>query len=192
VSICAVILAGGKSERFGCQKALISINGVPVIKMLENAIRGAGIDEIYISANDSDTFSNFGMPVLCDIHPDCGPMAGIHSILTNTHVDELLITACDTPGLSSTELTMIIDSARANPDVKVIFAESPSGTHPLCAVVRRTILPDILKAIATGRFSVNELFKGSIHERVYFEDDRPFANLNTPDDLKQWEVSQDA
>jgi molybdenum cofactor guanylyltransferase len=192
VSICAAILAGGKSERFGCQKALISINGVPVIKLLEEAIRGAGIDEVYISANDSDTFTDFGMPVLCDIHPECGPMGGIHSILTHTKTDELLITACDTPGLSSMELTMIIDSARANPDVKVIFAESPSGSHPLCAVVRRTILPDIQEAIASARCSVNELFKGLIHERVYFEDESPFANLNTPDDLKQWEVSRDA
>ncbi len=160
--------------------------------MLEDAIKRAGIDAIYISANDVAAFEEFGMPLVRDICEDCGPISGIHSIFTNTEVDEILITACDMPGITDAELRRIIDTAAANPDVRVIFAETPSGTHPLCAVARRTILPEMEKAIESRKFSVNELFKASPHVAVFFDDEKPFANLNTPEDLKNWEVTRDA
>jgi molybdopterin-guanine dinucleotide biosynthesis protein A len=192
LSICAVILAGGKSSRFGNCKSRIGFNGVPVIRMIENAIRRAGINEIYISANDVAAFEKFGMPVVRDVCEDCGPISGIHGIFTNTDVDEILITACDMPGITDLELRRIIDTAAANPDADVIFARTPSGTHPLCAVARRTILPEMEKAIESRKFSVNELFKASTNTMVFFDNEKPFANLNTPEDLKNWEVNQDA
>jgi molybdopterin-guanine dinucleotide biosynthesis protein A len=89
-------------------------------------------------------------------------------------------------------LGTLLSSAEQNPDARVIFAKSPSGAHPLCAVVRRALLPAIEAALKEGRLSVNELFHNTEHIEVIFEDEEPFLNLNTPEDLTIWEVRNNA
>jgi len=188
----AVIIAGGESKRFGSPKALIRINGVPIILKLAAEAANTGIEDIRISANDPDAFAPFGLPVIADIREGCGPLAGIHSALVQIDTDEILLIPCDTPGISAQELNRLLMSAKDNPTAQVVFAESTSGMHPLCAVVRRTILRHIESALDEGRLSVNELFTGVDHVKVIFENEEPFLNLNTPEDLARWEVHHDA
>lgn len=185
----AVILAGGKNTRFGRPKGLVRIGGVPIISRLAMEAVKTGIDDIRISANDHSLFAEFGLPLISDIHCDCGPMAGIHSVLINTEADEILIIPSDTPGITSAELTSLIAKAEENPQAMVIFAVSQSGSHPLCAVVRRALLQSIESAINDGRLSVNKLFHRVNHAVVVFDNEEPFRNLNTPGDLEQLEVS---
>ena len=184
-----VILAGGMSKRFGRPKCLVKIGGIPIITILANEAKLAGIGDIIISANNHELFAGFNMRVFGDIHKDCGPLAGIHSVFNNIEADEIFIFACDTPGITAVEIRTILESADANPDAEVVFATSPSGNHPLCGLVRRTLLPSIESAIGSGRLGVNRLFTGSKHVAVRFDDETPFANLNTPEDLKKWGVS---
>jgi len=188
----AVIIAGGESRRFGSPKALIRINGVPIILRLAAEAATAGIDDIRISANDPDAFATFGLPVIGDIREGCGPLGGIHSAIVHTDADEILLIPCDMPGISSNELNSLLASANDNPAAHVVFAESPSGAHPLCAVVRRSILRHIESALDEGLLSVNELFGRVDYMKVIFEDEEPFLNLNTPEDLARWEVRRDA
>ncbi len=184
-----VIIAGGMSRRFGCPKCLIKIGGIPIITILANEAKLAGIDDILISANNPELFAGFNMRVIGDIHKDCGPLAGIHSVFNNVEADELFIFPCDTPGITEGEIRTILGSADANPDADVVFASSPSGNHPLFGLVRRSFLPSIESAIKSGRLGVNRLFTGSKHVAVRFDDETPFTNLNTPEDLEKWGVS---
>ena len=119
-----VILAGGKNSRFGGPKGLIPIDGVPIISRLAMEAREAGMDEVYISTNDRETYAELGLPLIPDIHRDCGPMGGIHSALTNIDAAEVLVIPCDTPGITGDELGALVACARENPDAMVIFARS--------------------------------------------------------------------
>ena len=188
----AVILAGGESKRFGGPKCLIEINGVPIISILASEARLAGIDDILVSGNETTVFRGFGVRVIEDIHKNCGPLAGIHSALVSTGAREILILACDTPGIKAAEIRAILEAAESEPGADVVFASSPSGNHPLCALIRRSMLPDIESALASDNCGVNMLFTESNHVAVYFEDEEPFANLNTPEDLVKWEDKLDA
>ena len=181
-----VILAGGMSKRFGRPKCLVKIGGIPIITILANEAKLAGIGDILISANNPELFNGLNMRIIEDIHKDCGPLAGIHSVFNNIETDEMFIFPCDTPGITAVEIRTILESADDNPDAEVVFASSPSGNHPLCGLVRRSMLPSIESAISSGRLGVNRLFTESKHVSVRFDDETPFANLNTPEDLEKW------
>jgi molybdopterin-guanine dinucleotide biosynthesis protein A len=183
----ALILAGGESKRFGHPKGLMSINGVSLVLRLSMEASKAGIDDVRISANDG-AFSQFGLPVIADVYPKCGPLSGIHAALSLNQVEEIVVLPCDTPGISAIEISTLLGSADENPDAEVVFVESPSGSHPLCSVVRKKMLPRIVSALCDERFSVNKLFHSVKHAKVAFDDEKPFRNINTPEDLKQLEV----
>lgn len=188
----AVLLAGGESKRFGRPKCLIEINGIPILTILASEARLAGIDDMLVSGNETTVLRGFGMRVIEDIHKNCGPLAGIHSALVSSDAREILILACDTPGIKAAEIRAILEAAESEPGADVAFAASPSGNHPLCALVRHSLLPEIESAIASDTYGVNMLFTESNHVAVYFENEKPFANLNTPADLVKWEGKRDA
>ena len=188
MKIAAVILAGGESKRFGINKALLKFKGVPIVKMLEAEARLAGVNEVMVSTNNTDAFAQFKLRVIEDIHKGAGPLGGMHSALENSDADAILIIACDTPGITAGVIRAIMSTAWEHPEADVIFAYSPSGPHPLCSVVRRNFLPDIQSALDESEYSVNNLFAKYNHVVVKFDDEKPFININTPDDLKKWEV----
>jgi molybdopterin-guanine dinucleotide biosynthesis protein A len=190
MKLVAVILAGGESRRYGTPKCLIEINGVPIVSILASQARQAGINDILVSGNATEILSKFGMQVIEDIHKGCGPMAGIHSAFTTSGADEVFILACDAPGVTSAEISSILEAAEDEPGAEVVFASSPSGNHPLCALVRRSLLPAIELALDSGSYGVNRLFTGSKHIAVHFDDEKPFININTQMDLEKWEEMQ--
>ena len=191
MKLVGVILAGGDSRRYGTPKCLIEINGVPIVSILASQARLAGIGDILVSGKKAEILGKFGMRVIDDIHKGCGPMAGIQSAFTASGADEAFLLACDAPGVTSTEISSILEAAENEPDAEVVFASSPSGNHPLCAIVRRSLLPAIEAALDAGNYGVNRLFMESKHVAVYFEDEKPFMNINTPNDLEKWEEKQD-
>jgi len=95
IPLTGVILAGGKSSRMKVNKCLISLNGKRLIDILVSKIRDI-FEEIYIVTNFPDLYFYTGIPLLGDIYPFKGPMAGIHVALTNAKYD-IFAFACDMP-----------------------------------------------------------------------------------------------
>lgn len=184
----AVILAGGKSSRYGRPKGLEMIGGQPLISRLADQIRSEGIDDIYLSADDPDLFQSLGLRIIPDRFQDCGPMAGIHSALMESGAESLLVLACDLPGITSGEIRHLIDAATENP-ATVVFAATETQEHPLCSVVSREILDPLTRALTEGKCATLRFFHDLDHRTVLFDDHRPFINLNRPEDLAIWEAN---
>ena len=183
----AVILSGGKSIRYGSPKGLEQIQGRTIIARLADEIRTAGIADIYLSTDEPEQYSSIGLPAIADRFPGCGPLAGIHAALVTTGVDAILVLPCDLPGLTSVEIGIIIDFAEKNP-VPVVFVKTPSQEHPLCSVVRSDLLEKLEKTLYEDKTAALRFLKSVEHGTIFFEDDRPFTNINTPDDLREWET----
>ena len=98
----------------------------------------------------------------------------------------MLILACDLPGVTSSELQTLLSDASADP-APVVYAVTPSREHPLCAVVTRDLLEPLTETLGEGRHGVLRFFHDVDHRTVTFNDERPFLNMNEPDDLKVWE-----
>lgn len=92
--IIGVVLAGGRSTRFGRDKAMLSWQGKPLIERQIEALRAAGVDAVRVSG---DRPAYGGIP---DAVPGKGPLAGLARIAAACPDDDLLVIPVDMPLLS--------------------------------------------------------------------------------------------
>jgi len=94
--ISAAILAGGKSSRMKMPKCLIALENKRLIEILISNVKKI-FDEIFNCYKLSRAFIFYnGIPLIGDIYPFKGPMAGIHAALKNSEYDVFAF-ACDMP-----------------------------------------------------------------------------------------------
>jgi molybdenum cofactor guanylyltransferase len=186
--ICAVILAGGRSRRMGCNKALLDIGGKPLIQLLIDRILPV-TDRILISSNDYDIYQHLGFPVIPDQFSGHGPLAGFHSAMIRDICSLYIMLACDLPNLKTPLLQNLVSMAEGYD--AAIPLTGDGIIHPLCGVYRKTCLPSVERALKRGANKVIEMFlDDSLAVRWVSPDEGKFddadlANINTPEDLRK-------
>jgi|TARA_B100000676_G_scaffold210941_1_gene207192 molybdopterin-guanine dinucleotide biosynthesis protein A len=109
--VTAVILAGGKSERMGRDKAqLIRPDGRSQLSFTADCLREAGIEDILVSGAGLS-----GLKSIKDIYPEKGPLAGIHSALAHCKpdTDALIVVPCDMPLLTYDVFSSLLKSSQS-------------------------------------------------------------------------------
>ncbi len=130
------IIAGGKSSRFGSNKALaLWVNGSPVIDSVVAAAR-AVTDRIIIISQDAQPYRHLDVPVYPDLIPGYGPLSGVHTALCMAGTSRVLILACDMPAVSPGFLRYMASIPTYAP---VVVPESDSGLEPLHAIWHRSL-----------------------------------------------------
>ncbi len=132
----AIILSGGKSLRFGEDKALLKIKDKPIIERIYSLLSKI-FNEVLIIAIHKDKYEFLTNRVYEDIFPGFGPLSGIHSGLVNSKTENNFMISCDMP-LINTELIKFILSK--NSDHDIIIPKSNSNFHSLCAVYKKSCL----------------------------------------------------
>ncbi len=104
-----VILAGGKSVRFGADKALVRFRNKPLISSIydELAIES---DHVCIISDTNGKYKFLNIPVYKDIFPGFGPVGGIYTALNHTVSRRIFITPCDIVLLSNGIISILSDS----------------------------------------------------------------------------------
>lgn len=116
----AIILAGGKSKRFGSDKALFktSPNATTNIERILSKIKNL-ISEIFISTNEvnkskiHDLLNNQNVNLVTDIAPfqNMGPLSGIYSVLSNFRdTKNILLIATDYPWITSESISLLLNN----------------------------------------------------------------------------------
>lgn len=185
--ITAVILAGGKSARMGTEKSLLTICGKTLI---ERAISLCKIyfGEVLISTNDSASYEFTKLECISDIHPNLGPISGIHSGLVNSVTEKIFVYSADL--IFSDE--RLVETVIEHPSVKQIILPSvdeiPQYTF---GIYSKSVLPEIEEMILyddkpTPRRLIKKVDAELIdfNKCIYFERDK-FINLNTPADYER-------
>ncbi len=183
----AVILAGGKGERMGCDKALLSFQCRPLVERTVETLRGL-FDEILVVGRDPGSFAPLGADaVLPDDSPGAGPLGGIATGLAHMKYDRGFFVACDMPLVDAQVVAALLEEARAA-DTDAVVPVHDGGPEPLHAVYAKTCLPAAERQIASGDLRVRALFEKL---RTQFwdadaagVDARCFANANTRADLE--------
>ena len=193
-SIRAAILAGGRASRYrGLPKGLLSLpDGRTILERTIDVLRESGIDRPVLVANDPTPYRPLRLETVGDRRPGLGPLAGIEAALLHCAgwCDGLLILPCDLPGITPAILCRLQASfARRRSPITV--AEMPDGFwQPLCAVLRPDVLDAVRRALDGGRRGVYRLWRELRARPEHFSDARPFANINTPEDLARWVKGQ--
>jgi molybdopterin-guanine dinucleotide biosynthesis protein A len=186
------VLAGGKSSRMGpnTDKAFLDFRGQSLI---ERALTVAGMvcDRVTI-VGDPGRFATYGsskyVPVVADIFPACGPLAGIHAALTHSTAELNLMLAVDMPFVSKELLEFLFVTAEASAAI-ITVPRTFRGLQPLCAVYRRDFSMVAEQALRAGKYKVDAAFS-DVSVRVIEENElaaagfseQNFFNVNTPQD----------
>jgi molybdopterin-guanine dinucleotide biosynthesis protein A len=187
--LCGVILAGGMSRRMGCNKALINIGGRPLIQLLAEQVC-ALTDQVYISTNELEAYKFLGLPVVADIFPGQGPLAGLHAAMRKSSRPLFLLLACDLPNIRAQFLAQLHASLG---DCDAVVPRTGDGRlHPLSALYRRACMDRLESNLSQGTNKVTDLFLDtslkvrwlSPVDGCYAPDD--LCNINNPSDLESY------
>jgi molybdenum cofactor guanylyltransferase len=152
--ISAYILAGGKSRRFGEDKALFKYLGKPLIEHVIGAIRPV-IDRIAIVGDNTERFAYLEIPCHADIIAGIGPMGGLYTALQRADTDLIFVFACDMPGLN-TGLIRHMASLTGTFDAAVPLIKG--NFEPLHALYSKSCIVPIEKSIDGGRRQIISFF----------------------------------
>lgn len=188
-SICGVILAGGKSSRFGENKALAEFHGQPLISRVAEIITSV-FSSCLLVTNDPDTYKFLNLPMIGDIFPGHGPLAGIHAALTHVPQPEVFVTGCDMPRIDPRFIRYQCRLAEVEKEADAILPWLETGPEPLHGLYRKTCLPVIENSLKNGeRKAVAVLEKLKVRRLepdailANGGDLKMFANINRPGDL---------
>ncbi len=115
--ISAFIIAGGMSRRFGRDKSLYPLGGVPLIEHVIAALKTT-FGRIAIIADECDKFSYLDLPCYPDLTPGLGPIGGLYTALSRSETDLAFMVATDMPYLSP-ELMLYMASLAGDYDLVV-------------------------------------------------------------------------
>lgn len=182
--LSGVVLAGGQSQRMGRNKALMELDGRPLIsRVLDKLSRLC--DELIISANRVDLYAHLPARVVPDVLLGRGALSGIHAGLAAMHNQRALVVACDMPFLS---LSLLRYMTVVAPGYDTVVPRLGRYYEPLHAVYSVECLGPIEQLVAEGPQRVVALYE-RVRTRTIPEDivrlfgaELSFFNVNTVQD----------
>jgi molybdenum cofactor guanylyltransferase len=185
--VAGVVLAGGRSVRFGGEKAAALLAGTPLLMWAARRL-GRSCAAVAVNARAGSEAESLaraaGLAVLHDAPGDAaGPLAGVRVGLMwarGLGARSLAVSPCDAPLLPAELFPRLIAAAGAG----AAMAVTGDGLQPLCAVWPVEALAVVGSALTGGAHPPTWRVLESLEARhVQFEDPAAFANFNTRADL---------
>jgi molybdopterin-guanine dinucleotide biosynthesis protein A len=175
------VLVGGRSTRFGHDKALYPIEDRPMAMRVADTLLQVVASVTLIG--EPAKYRHLGLPVIADNLEAIGPLGGISTVLEESDAPWNLIVACDLLHLERGVLERLIDCA-IDTAADVVWPVTPDGrTQPLCAVYSKASSDHVKSQVEQGIRKVTDAFTERRTLKLRFDDDRPFFNFNYVNDL---------
>ncbi len=176
------ILAGGKSERMGQNKALLRIGNERIIERLLREFEC--FSRVVISSAKKGIYEDLGVPVVYDENRDIGPIEGLRRVLSVAESEYVFICASDMPFLKKELLEYLASFISSDHDCYVIADDE--HIQPLCAIYKKSLLPVIGELIKDGKYRIRELLDRVrtkyVSLRLSCFDEKTVRNINTRED----------
>ncbi len=186
-TIFGVVIAGGRSVRFGGEKAAAELAGKPLlmwaVRRLQRSCTRVAVNTRPETQTEALARAE-GLAILYDTPGDAaGPLAGVKVGLAwakGLGARAIAVSPCDAPLLPDDLFIRLIDAAGAG----AAMAETAEGRQPLCAIWPVNALVAVTEALAGGAHPATWRVLESIGAKlVRFPDAEAFANLNTREEL---------
>ena len=189
--ILGVVLAGGKSQRFGEDKSQVKLAN----KLLINYILSEIIDEfnelLIISNNSIEFQKSEKISVINDFKKDLGPLGGVLSAMkwvkdNNKAYQWISTFPTDTPFFKNSILKNFFKKIHPE-DGKLFFIKSNNTRHNIFGLWSIDLISKLEKDLEKGERKVeswaNSVGVNTIN--MQFEKNDPFFNINTKEDLEK-------
>jgi molybdenum cofactor guanylyltransferase len=194
-TVTGIVLAGGRSRRFGSRdKLTATVDERPLIHHVAGGLSPA-VDDLVVSCRTEqitvleDALEDIPSPITFrpDLVPDRGPLGGIASALEATASRDVLVVAGDLPLVTDD----VVETLLATHDAACTVPVTRDGRRqPLCAAYRRSAL----RAAVEGALEAGERSMRAVLDRLHVDpvrmaqtedDPSAFVNVNTPADLRR-------
>ncbi|MBD2440032.1 molybdenum cofactor guanylyltransferase [Nostoc sp. FACHB-110] len=183
--LSAIVLAGGKSSRMGQDKALLTVEGVPLLQRVCQ-IAAACAETVFIVTPWPERYQHLTLPrcqFILEAPVNHGPLVGFAQGLAQVQTDWVLLLACDLPKLQVEVLQgWVAQLDNVGEDAIAALAHHPKGWEPLCGFYRRQCLPQLLDFINQGGRSFQQWLKLHPIQFLSVPTEEILFNCNTPED----------
>lgn len=187
--VSAVVLAGGKSQRIGTDKALLEFDGQPLIGRVLQRLWLLS-DDVIIVAKDTAAYAHLGGRTVADASPEQAPLIGLQAGLAAARHRLALAVACDMPFLDVRLLRFMIVASKA---YDAVIPRLGGWPEPLHAVYRvKPCLAAVETALQRGELKMTSFLP---HIEVRYVDESEldlldpqrlsFFNVNTQEDWQR-------
>src|SRR5947209_7267292 len=107
MQVVGAVMAGGRSSRFGRDKALLVVNGETLLQRTVATLREVAADVVVLGPPERATQVS-GVEVLQDAVPGIGPLGGIYTALRARPGCAALVVAVDMPFLNAVLLRHLV------------------------------------------------------------------------------------
>ncbi|NIS61866.1 MAG: NTP transferase domain-containing protein [Proteobacteria bacterium] len=182
-----IILAGGKSQRMGKNKAFMDSGGVPLFERVYGIFREI-FSEIIIVANDILPFERYEAILRRDIILGKGALGGLYTGLFHSSHYYAFCSACDMPFLNP---RLIKYMGEERDDYDVIVPKTHDGLHPLHAIYSKKCLNPMSQSLDRNDLKIVNFFQQvrvryieEMEIRQLDPDMRSVINVNTAEEME--------
>jgi len=192
ITLTAVLLAGGESQRMGRDKATIEFEGQPLWKRQLEVLRAVGPKKIFVSVRTLPSWLPEDAELLLDDPPLRGPLSGLTKALATMRTTHLLALAVDMPFMTSEQLDVLRKLAAEGRGVVPVIGER---AEPLAAIYPGEAATDFATALAGADFSLQRVIrKLAAQEKVRLlavpaQGEHFYRSMNEPADFKEGRFS---
>jgi molybdenum cofactor guanylyltransferase len=184
LSISGVILAGGEGRRMGGRdKGWLDLNGEPLIQQVIQRLQPQ-VREIVISANRNiDLYETLPFPIIRDSTPFLGPLGGIAACLRTINSEYAVVVPTDAPLIPSDLVQRLYEFAPA----PLVLCRDETRLQPLFGLYHRSLAESIDAFLLGGDRKLGLWCEQHNPQIVTISDTSGFTNLNTPQDIENFE-----
>ncbi len=178
-----LVLAGGRSQRMGQDKAALSIaHHLTLLDHARDILEHTVSGPVYISRPYH--WPNPTSLDLVDATDNQGPLSGILQGLKACRKSWLAVLAVDCPNANPTLYEMLYKAR--NSTTMAIVPRYGQIWQPLVSLWSPSLIPMVEGQLKLGQRRVGSALPERVTRLVDIEDVQWLANLNTPDDWKKW------
>jgi len=167
-SSAGIVLAGGRSTRFGSDKLAAAHDGRPLVHLAISAVAAVCGEVVVVTSSAGAPPLPTGLPVslrLCrDAVPDRGPLGGLIAGLRETMAPTVVVVGGDMPGLVPAVLALLLDRLRTGVDA-VTLADG-ERVRPLPSALARDAALAVAEAMTAGHPGIRDLLSRLRTEQV--------------------------
>jgi len=187
--VSGVILAGGKSSRYGTNKALVKIQGITLIEKVIGVMQSI-FEHVILITNTPHEYSHLGLPMRQDLIKGLGPIGGIFTALTAIPNEAGFFVACDMPSLNQGLIRHMVE---IRDDFDVVVPRISWKMETLHALYGKGCIAAIHRLIESKKYQTIQIFPEVSVRYVDEEEIREFDpglesffNVNRPQELRRF------
>jgi len=193
-NILAVILAGGKSKRFGNEKIYAKLGNKALIDHTINKLKKNYSEILVISNNENINLKQKDVYLTQDlIEGHLGPLVGVVSAMewikqNKKKYNWIATYPCDTPFFDESIISLIKDCPKKYKE-KLFFIKNENRRHNIFGLWSIELKETLLRDIKNGHRKVEEWANktGCKIIETQTQNEYSFLNINTKEDLEEAE-----